>query len=360
MAKSLSLRKRLALEIERKRQNDRVEKHRLRSLFWECTLRCNLACRHCGSDCTSSPSYRDMPAEDFFRVLDNQITPHVNPHNVFVTLSGGEVLVRDDIEKIGLELYRREYAWGMVTNGMALTRRRFDSLLASGIHGMTISLDGFEPQHTYIRRNPDSFQRAVEAIRMATAEPTLAFDVVTCATPALMPQLEEFREFLISLGLKRWRIFTIFPSGRAATDMTLRLSDEDFTSLIDFICRTRKEGRIAISYGCEGFLGGYEAEARPSFYECHAGIDTASIRIDGAISGCTSIRADYNQGNIYRDDFWDVWQNRFEPFRNREWMCKDECARCGMFRYCRGGGMHLRDSEGRMADCAYLRLYGRK
>ena len=174
-----------------------------------------------------------------------------------------------------------------------------------------------------------------------------------------MPQLEEFREFLISLGLKRWRIFTIFPSGRAATDMTVRLSDEDFTSLIDFICRTRKEGRIAISYGCEGFLGGYEAEARPSFYECHAGIDTASIRIDGAISGCTSIRADYNQGNIYRDDFWDVWQNRFEPFRNREWMCKDECARCGMFRYCRGGGMHLRDSEGRMADCAYLRLYGR-
>ena len=360
MAKSLSLRKRLALEIERKMQNDRVEEHRLKSLFWECTLRCNLACRHCGSDCTSSPAYRDMPAEDFFRVLDNQITPHVNPHNVFVTLSGGEVLVRNDIEKIGLELYRREYAWGMVTNGMALTRRRFDSLLASGIHGMTISLDGFEPQHTYIRRNPDSFQRAVEAIRMAAAEPTLAFDVVTCATPALMPQLEEFREFLISLGLKRWRIFTVFPAGRAADDKTLRLSDGEFRALMEFIRRTRREGRIALSYGCEGFLGAYEAEVRPSFYECHAGIDTASIRIDGAISGCTSIRADYNQGNIYRDDFWDVWQNRFEPFRNREWMHMNDCAQCGMFRYCRGGGMHLRDSEGRMADCAYLRLYGRK
>lgn len=358
-ARELSLRQRLALEIERSLQNRRVAEHRLDTLFWECTLRCNLACRHCGSDCTSDPAYRDMPAEDFFRVLDTQITPHVDPHKVFIILSGGEVLVRNDIERIGLELYRREYAWGLVTNGMALSRRRFDSLLAAGLHGMTVSLDGFEPQHTHIRRNPESYRRAVEAVRMAAAEPTLAFDVVTCATPLLMPHLEEFKEFLISLGLKRWRIFTIFPAGRAANDPTLRLSDEDFVSLMEFIRRTRKEKRINLNYGCEGFLGGYEAEVRSSFYECHAGTGTASIRIDGAISGCTSIRADYNQGNIYNDDFWDVWQNRFEVFRNREWTHHDQCAECGVFRYCRGGGMHLRDDKGCMTDCAYLRLYGK-
>lgn len=358
-ARELSLRQRMALEIERSLQNRRVAEHRLDTLFWECTLRCNLACRHCGSDCMSDPAYRDMPAEDFFRVLDTQITSHVDPHKVFIILSGGEVLVRNDIERIGLELYRREYAWGLVTNGMALSRRRFDSLLAAGLHGMTVSLDGFEPQHTHIRRNPESYRRAVEAVRMAAAEPTLAFDVVTCATPLLMPHLEEFKEFLISLGLKRWRIFTIFPAGRAANDPTLRLSDEDFVSLMEFIRRTRKEKRINLNYGCEGFLGGYEAEVRSSFYECHAGTGTASIRIDGAISGCTSIRADYNQGNIYKDDFWDVWQNRFEVFRNREWTHHDQCAECGVFRYCRGGGMHLRDDKGCMTDCAYLRLYGK-
>ena len=128
---------------------------------------------------------------------------------------------------------------------------------------------------------------------------------------------------------------------------------------MEFIRRTRKEKRINLNYGCEGFLGGYEAEVRSSFYECHAGTGTASIRIDGAISGCTSIRADYNQGNIYKDDFWDVWQNRFEVFRNREWTHHDQCAECGVFRYCRGGGMHLRDDKGCMTDCAYLRLYGK-
>lgn len=345
--------------MTRKLQDEAVREHRLDTLFWECTLRCNLACRHCGSDCTASPDYRDMPAEDFFRVLDNQITPHVDTHKVFVILSGGEVLVRRDLEKIGLSLYRREYPWGIVTNGLALDARRFDSLLASGLHAMTVSLDGFEPQHTYIRQNPRSFEHAVEAVRMAAAEPSIAFDVVTCATPALMPRLDEFKEFLISLGLKSWRIFTIFPSGRAANDASLQLSREQFVELLEFIKRTRKEGRIHVNYACEGFLGGYETEARDTFYECRAGVGVASIRIDGSISGCTSIRADYNQGNIYKDDFWDVWQNRFEPFRNREWMRKDECGECKMFRYCRGGGMHLRGDNGRMAHCSYLKLTGK-
>ena len=115
------LRKRLALNIFSDLYASTVAEHRLTTLFWECTLRCNLRCGHCGSDCTASPDSQDMPAEDFFRVLDRQITHRVDPHRVMVVLSGGEVLVRSDLERIGRALYDREYPWGMVTNGMALT-----------------------------------------------------------------------------------------------------------------------------------------------------------------------------------------------------------------------------------------------
>jgi len=297
-----------------------------------------------------------MPAEDFFRVLDTQITPHVDAHKLLVILSGGEVLLRPDLERIGRELYRREYPWGMVTNALALDRRRFDNLLEAGLHAMTVSLDGFETEHNRIRGNPHSFDKASQAVRMAAAEPSIAFDVVTCVTPALMPRLEAFREYLISLGLKSWRLFTIFPAGRAADDPTLQLSDTEFATLLEFIRRTRREGKIECSYACEGFLGGYETEVRNSFYQCNAGVSVASIRIDGAISGCTSIRSNYAQGNIYRDDFWEVWQHRFEPFRNREWMRRGKCGDCAMWRYCLGGGMHLRDETGELMSCSYLRL----
>lgn len=73
-----------------------------------------------------------MPLEDFLRVLDEEVTPHVDPRQVLVIFSGGEVLVREDLERAGAEVTRRGYPWGMVTNGMALTPERLDSLLRAG------------------------------------------------------------------------------------------------------------------------------------------------------------------------------------------------------------------------------------
>ena len=193
-------------------------------------------------------------------------------------------------------------------------------------------------------------------MRRLVRHPEVAFDVVTCVTEPLVPRLEAFRELLIDEGVRHWRLFSIFPMGRARGDETLRLSDEGFRAMLEFIRRTRREGRIEASYACEGFLGDYEAEVRDHFYQCAAGISVASIRVDGAISGCTSIRAGFDQGNIRTDRFWEVWQHRFEPFRNREWARRGVCADCRMFRYCLGGGMHLRNDDGELLYCHYRKL----
>ena len=352
----LGLRKRLALDIFSDLHRTTVAEHRLDTLFWECTLRCNLACRHCGSDCRVDPGVRDMPVADFLRVLDEEVTPHVDPASVLVIFSGGEVLVRDDLEFAGREVARRGYPWGMVTNGLALTGKRLQGLIDAGLRSISVSLDGFETEHNYIRRNPQSYAKALEAVRLIAREPELAFDVVTCVTGALIPRLAAFRDLLIAEGVRSWRLFSIFPMGRAKDDPSLRMTDAQFREMLEFIRQTRKEGRIDVSYACEGFLGGYEAEVRDRFYQCAAGISVASIRVDGAISGCTSIRANFHQGNIYRDRFWDVWQNRFGPFRNREWARRGACADCKMFRYCLGGGMHLHDDNGDLLYCHYKRL----
>ena len=75
----LGLRRRLALELWRKLESDSVKNHPLRQLFWESTLRCNLNCRHCGSDCKNVATQRDMPLNDFLAVLDN-IAQNTVPH----------------------------------------------------------------------------------------------------------------------------------------------------------------------------------------------------------------------------------------------------------------------------------------
>ncbi|MDR3251421.1 MAG: TIGR04133 family radical SAM/SPASM protein [Tannerella sp.] len=355
MNKKPSLRKRIGLEIFRKMRRNNVRLHELDTLFWECTLRCNLACRHCGSDCRVAAGQPDMPVGDFIKVID-QITPHVNPNRTMIIFTGGEALVRNDIEACGLELYRRGFPWGLVSNGMALTRKRLDSLLASGLHSITVSLDGFETAHNWLRGNPRSYEKALAAVRMLVSEKELVWDIVTCVNRKNLAQLTEFKEFLIDAGVRNWRIFTIFPVGRAARLPELQLDDEQFTSVFDFIRTTRREGRIRLSYGCEGFLGNYETEVRDNFYQCRAGITVASVLADGSISACPSIRTNFHQGNIYRDDFMDVWNNRFQPFRNRKWSRKGVCADCRMFRYCEGNGMHLYDDGGNLLFCHYNRL----
>ena len=135
----------------------------------------------------------------------------------------------------------------------------------------------------------------------------IAFDVVTCVNRRNYSQLPQLKEFLIGLRLKEWRLFSIFPQGRAALNPDLQLPREMFRGMLDFIKETRKEGRIKAGYGCEGFLGPYEGDVRDHFYSCQAGVTVGSVLVDGSISACTSIRSDYHQGNIYEDDFMDVW-----------------------------------------------------
>ncbi|MBQ8704633.1 MAG: TIGR04133 family radical SAM/SPASM protein [Bacteroidales bacterium] len=353
----LSLRQRVGLELQRSLRKTDEQLHPLRTLFWECTLRCNMSCRHCGSDCKVQPAVKDMPAEDFLRVVDS-LTPHVDPHKVFIIFTGGEALLRDDLEQVGLELYRREYPWGLVTNGFLLDEKRLESLMRSGMHSITVSLDGPEEQHNWIRRHPQSFEKATQAIRLLTQQKDLLWDVVTCVNPRSYPHLKEFMEYLVSLGVPAWRLFSIFPMGRAAGDPDLQLSDEQYRGILDFIKEEReKESRIRVSFSCEGFLGDYEQRVRDHFFFCRSGVEVASIRCDGAISGCTSVRSHMDQGNIYQgDDLWDVWQNRFQMMRDRRWARKDQCAACKVWRYCEGSGLHLYDDDGHLLTCHYRRL----
>ena len=390
----MNLRKRIICELERLRRKNLQQLHPLQQLFWESTLRCNVHCLHCGSDCSSSEITPDMPAEDFLRVIDQSVTPHVDPHKVLIIISGGEPLMRKDLAEVGAALKQRGYPWGMVTNGLALTEKRFKELMAAGLRSIAISFDGLELDHNWLRQHPLAFEGATRAIKLAAQygvqrgstvvqhssklsnterealnnieqapapaeQPNgLIWDVVTCVNQRTINQLDEMQQYLWSLGVRNWRLITIDPMGRAAENPELILTPEQHRQVLDYIREKRKQG-LHISYSCEGFMPDYEMEVRDHLFHCAAGISIASILIDGSISACTSVRGKYYQGNIYKDDFWEVWENGFEPYRNRKWMKKLEpCNNCKLFRYCEGGGMHLRREDGALMLCHHNKLMG--
>ena len=314
-----------------------TEKHELNYLFWECTSRCNLNCLHCGSDCSKDSSFPDMPINDFLKAID---TVRLIPENFTVVFTGGEPLLREDIEFCGKELRKRGFKWSMVSNGHLYDKQRHISLLNAGIGALTISLDGLKESHNWLRNNKNSFDKVVNAIELAVSSNRINFDIVTCVNQKNFTELEYLRKLLISKNVKAWRLFTIIPIGRAVDNSDLHLSDNQFLELMDFIKKNRKTKEIDIKFSCEGYVGRYESDVRDASFFCRAGINIGSILIDGSISACPNIDRNFSQGNIYKDNFYDIWQNKFQPFRNREWTRIGQCESCREYIDCQGNGFH--------------------
>lgn len=314
-----------------------VKLHELNYLFWECTTRCNLSCLHCGSDCSMSSAHEEMPLDDFLKAID---TIKVTAPNFTVVLTGGEPLLRKDLELCGREIRKRGMRWSMVSNGHAYTKERHISLLNAGLGALTISLDGLEGSHSWLRNSDTSFEKVCNAIDLAASTSRLNFDVVTCVNRRNIDELPQLLELLMAKGVKAWRLFTIIPIGRAVNNPDLLLTDSQLVALMEFIAQSRKRKAIDIKFSCEGFVGRYETVVRDSRFFCRAGVNIGSILIDGSISACPNIDRSFAQGNIYTDNFGEVWERKFLPFRNRAWMQRGQCTGCKEFADCQGSGFH--------------------
>lgn len=321
----------------RKFKNSEVKLPELNYLFWECTTRCNLNCLHCGSDCSKDSSSPDMPIADFLEAVDTIKNPS---RNFTVVFTGGEPLVRKDIEVCGKELRKRGFKWSIVSNGYFYDKERHNSLLNAGLGALTISLDGLKDSHNWLRNNKNSFGKVIQAIELASSSKRLNFDIVTCVNQRNLKELGQIKELLIKKNVKAWRLFTIIPIGRAVHNSDLLLTDNQFLELLDFISESRKTNEIDVKFSCEGFVGKYESLVRDSYFFCRAGINIGSVLIDGSISACPNIDRTFSQGNIYKDNFYEIWQNKFEPFRNREWTKVGQCETCEHYKDCQGNGFH--------------------
>ncbi|MDR0545974.1 MAG: TIGR04133 family radical SAM/SPASM protein [Dysgonamonadaceae bacterium] len=322
------------------RRNE-TELHILNYLFWEATWRCNLNCRHCGSDCKANSIFPDMPFDDFLKAIQPLKTAY--PRNsILVVIMGGEPLLRKDLAECGKKLRDEGFRWSIVTNGYAYDKAMHAKLVSAGMGSITVSLDGLEENHNWLRNNPKSFERAVKALELIVDCPRLNYDAVTCVHQKNLAELPGLKEFLISKKIKNWRIFTVAPIGRAAENPEMLLSNEQTRQLMDFIAGTRKnDKRINLYFSCESYTGKYEKQVRDSYFFCRAGVNIGSVLIDGSISACPNIDRRFVQGNIYKDNLLDVWENRFDVMRNRSWCKTGICKNCRDFKLCNGGDMHL-------------------
>jgi len=334
-----------------------TSEHRLLYLFLEVTRACNLACLHCGSDCGARDRASRLTPENWFALVD-AVSARSDPELMFV-VTGGEPLVWPHLDELGRRIRSRGRRWGLVTNGFALDAARLDRLVAAGLTSITVSLDGDEAAHNNLRGHPGAYERALAAVRLVGAAPIELRDVVTCVYPGNRDQLELIAETLIASGIPAWRLFRIFPLGRAKDNPDLRLNRERSMELVEWVKTNRpvyaKRG-LAVDFSCEGwFPYSLDRKIRREPFFCRAGINIATVRCDGVVTGCANNGPDFFEGNVRSDDFAALWDEGFRRFRDRSWMRSGLCADCRHFRHCRGGAVHLWDAEAHSPAFCYLR-----
>lgn len=233
----------------------------------------------------------------------------------------------------------------MVTNGFGLTREKLDALIDAGIYSITLSLDGNEPVHNYLRNNHLAYKRAVQALEMLSSSGIPTIDVVTCVYPRNLEELDSIASVLLKYRIPAWRLFRIFPSGRAEKNNHILLNFNKTQQMISWICKNRpllKKKGLAVSLSCEGFLPQHiDRKVRDQLFFCRAGINIASILCNGTVTGCPNNHPSFYEGNITKDDFVQLWQHGFSRFRNRQWIYSTDCAGCSLVKDCMGGSIHL-------------------
>src|SRR3974377_191510 len=106
------------------------------SLVAEITHRCPLHCVYCSNPLQLGLAEEELATEDWLRVLEEARALGV----VQLHLSGGEPLLRTDLESLVRRGRELEFYTNLITSGAGLTQERTEALAACGLDNVQLSI----------------------------------------------------------------------------------------------------------------------------------------------------------------------------------------------------------------------------
>ncbi|MBR9691454.1 radical SAM protein [Candidatus Woesearchaeota archaeon] len=354
------------LEKWRNNIEDLVGTHPLQIISWESTRRCNLNCLHCGSPSEEVELQEELTTDEVIGAF-NQIAEDFDM-SLFrhINITGGEPFVRKDLLTILEEISKHPFYRNIdiQTNGVVLARNPdlFEQLKKYGVTGIGISIDGIQQTHDTFRGRIGSYDLAFKAAKTAV-ESGLTVTVSTVANATNINEISQLYDLVREeIKPRIFRVMTLDPIGRASNEKYL-LSSEQTQEVIGFLlkeytanCEDYHDPKTTmVELGCGGWLGkDLEGLVRPFIFHCVAGINNLGMLYDGKLAACSNIPREFGfEGDLRKDRIKDVWDNKYQRYRNFEWKKTGDCQDCGEWDYCHGGPMHKRSINGSMTDCLY-------
>ncbi|MFP4104785.1 MAG: radical SAM protein [Phycisphaerae bacterium] len=309
----------------------------MRLLFWESTVRCNLACRHCRRlDVAEELAESDLTTEQVFGIVDSLVELG-RPIFVF---SGGEPLMRDDWERTAAYARRREVPTALATNGTLIDEATAQRISDAGFRRVSISLDGADPAtHDAFRGLPGAFEQACRGIRLLR---NVDVPVQINATIAAHndSQLDDLYTLAKSLDVIALHLFLLVPVG-CGTQLTEshQLGPERYERVLNWICDRRLAGSdIEIKPTCAPHYYRVAAErGLPAARGrgCLCGLSVAFVSHQGRIFPCGYLPVE--AGRVPDQPLQQIWRESevFAALRDFDRL-GGKCGRCEYKTICGG------------------------
>jgi len=354
-------------EVWRERVQGYIKRHPIQMIYWEVTRNCDIACVHCGSPRETWQPDKELTDEEVIGAFRRLAEGIDWKEFKFVSLTGGEPFVRPNLINVLSQINALGFdPITIQTNGNYLAKHPevISRLLEIGVAGLGTNIDGLPETHDSFRNMKGNFDNAKATIELVVPlKNRIHSTITTVVSKKNIQELEALRDIVRGINPNRWRFAPFDPIGRGEKAKEYVLGPEDYRYLIDFAKRERLEhiddkSQTQVELACGGWLGiELEGKVRPYIWHCIAGINLLGILYDGSIASCSNIPREFVEGNVRTDDILEVWNNKYQRFRNFEWKKNGECINCDQWNFCQGGPMHKRQTTGHMLNCIYKAIY---
>jgi len=326
--------------------------HALRLVFWETTTACNLECIHCRRlDVSQSLSKDDLTTDESLQLIDS-IREIGTP---ILVLSGGEPLVRPDIFDIAKYATNKGLITALATNGTLINDEIALKIKESGIHRVSISIDGADSNiHDNFRGIKGSFAQAINGLNILKSR-GIGVQINSTIAKHNAFAIEKIYELAIALGADALHFFMLVPVGCGVNIVqSHQLEAKKYEELLGWIFEKSLENKIQIKATCAPHYFRImkqkqkqlpplkkETQDRPKHAMsaitkgCLAGTAVCFISHKGDVFPCGYLPV--SAGNIRNEALEDIWNNSsvFIRLRNSKNLT-GKCLQCEYHNVCMG------------------------